>query len=141
MALSIPALNMKIVTSDIDELPGDLPVIQTYNEVKKVFPAEGVTATVVMEVDDVTAGAPTAAIAAFTERVDASDSGLFRPGTELIESEDGTVAQINIPTVGSGTDDASVDALNELRDEIIPPTLGAVEGASVNVSGDAAKLG
>ena len=138
VALSIPALGMKIVTSDIDELPGDLPVIQTYNEVKKVFPAEGVTATVVMEVDDVTAGAPTAAIAEFTERVDASDSGLFRPGTELIESEDGTVAQINVPTVGSGTDDASVDALNELRDEIIPPTLGAVEGASVNVSGDAA---
>ena len=58
VALSIPALNMKSVTSDIDELPGDLPVIQTYNEVKKVFPAEGVTATVVMEVDDVTAGAP-----------------------------------------------------------------------------------
>ena len=138
VALSIPALNMKIVTSDIDELPGDLPVIQTYNEVKKVFPAEGVTATVVMEVDDVTAGAPTAAIAEFTERVDASDSGLFRPGTELIESEDGTVAQINVPTVGSGTDDASVNALNELRDEIIPATLGTVEGASVNVSGDAA---
>jgi uncharacterized membrane protein YdfJ with MMPL/SSD domain len=126
------------VTSDIDELPQDLPVIQTYNEVKKVFPTEGVTAIVVMEVDDVTASAPTAAIAELTERVDASDSGLFRPGTELIESEDGTVAQINVPTVGSGTDQASLDALDELRDEIIPATLGTVEGASVNVSGDAA---
>ena len=138
VALAIPALGMKVVTADIDALPGDLPVIQTYNEVKKVFPAEGVTATVVMEVDDVTAGAPTTAIAELTERVDASDSGLFRPGTELIESEDGTVAQINVPTVGSGTDQPSVDALNELRDEIIPATVGAVEGASVNVSGDAA---
>jgi uncharacterized membrane protein YdfJ with MMPL/SSD domain len=138
VALSIPALSMKIVTSDIDELPQDLPVIQTYNEVKKVFPAEGVTATVVMEVDDVKAGAPTTAIAELIERVDASDSGLFRPGTELIESQDGTVAQINIPTVGSGTDQASLDALNELRDEIVPATVGTVEGASVNVSGDAA---
>jgi uncharacterized membrane protein YdfJ with MMPL/SSD domain len=138
VALSIPALGMKIVTSDLDELPQDLPVIQTYNEVKKVFPAEGVAATVVMEVDDVTAGAPTTAIAELTRRVDASDSGLFRPGTELIESEDGTVAQINIPTVGSGTDQASLDALDELRDEIVPATVGAVEGASVNVTGDAA---
>ena len=138
VALAIPALGMKVVTADIDALPGDLPVIQTYNEVKKVFPAEGVTAIVVMEVDDVTAGAPTTAIAELTERVNASDSGLFRPGTELIESEDGTVAQINVPTVGSGTDEASVDALNELRDEIVPATVGAVEGASVNVSGDAA---
>ena len=67
VALAIPALGMKSVTSDIDELPGDLPVIQTYNEVKKIFPAEGVTATVVMEVDDVTAGAPDAAIAALTD--------------------------------------------------------------------------
>jgi RND superfamily putative drug exporter len=138
VALSIPAFGMKIVTSDIDELPGDLPVIQTYNQVKAVFPAEGVTATVVMEVDEVTAGAPTAAIAEFTQQVNDSDSGLFRPGTELVESEDGTVAQINVPTVGSGTDQASLDALNELRDEIVPATLGAVEGASVNVTGDAA---
>src|SRR5918994_5553967 len=53
VALAIPALGMKSVTSDIDELPGDLPVIQTYNKVKKIFPAEGVTAVVVMEVDDV----------------------------------------------------------------------------------------
>ena len=30
------------------------------------------------------------------------------------------------------------DALNEIRDEIIPATIGEVDGASVNVSGDAA---
>src|SRR3954465_6278370 len=49
LALAVPALNMKIVTSGIDELPQDVPVIQTYNKVKQVFPAEGVTATVVVE--------------------------------------------------------------------------------------------
>jgi RND superfamily putative drug exporter len=63
---------------------------------------------------------------------------LFKPGTELIESKDGTVAQINIPTIGSGTDQASLDALNKLRDDIVPATVGKVEGAQVNVSGDAA---
>ena len=68
VALAIPALGMKSVNSDIDELPGDLPVIQTYNKVKKIFPAEGVTATVVMEVDDVTAGGPTTGIAALIEQ-------------------------------------------------------------------------
>ena len=64
---------------------------------------------------------------------------MFKPGTELIESKDGTVAQINIPTIGSGTDQASLDALNKLRDDIVPATVGAVEGATVNVSGDAAQ--
>jgi RND superfamily putative drug exporter len=137
VALSIPALSLKSVTSDIDELPGDLPVIQTYNQVKRIFPAEGVTATVVMEVPNVRAGAPTTAIAELTDQVDRFP-GLFKPGTELIESKDDTVAQINIPTIGSGTDQASVDALNKLRDDIVPATVGAVDGATVNVTGDAA---
>ena len=137
VALAIPALGMKSVTSDIDELPGDLPVIQTYNKVRAIFPVEGVTATVVMEADDVQAPGPTTGIAELTERVDANPK-LFKPGTELIESEDHTVAQINIPTVGSGTDQASLDALDKLRDEIVPATVGKVEGATVNVTGDAA---
>jgi len=137
VALSIPALGMKSVNADVSELPADLPVIKTYNKVKKIFPAEGVTATVVMEVPNVRAGAPTTAIAQLTDQVDRFP-GLFKPGTELIESKDETVAQINIPTIGTGTDQASLDALDKLRDDIVPATVGAVDGATVNVTGDAA---
>ena len=137
IALALPALGMKSVTSAVDQLPDDLPIIVTYNKVKKVFPQEGVTATVVMKVDDVKAGGPTTGIAALVDAVDRNPK-YFKPGTELIESKDGTVAQINIPTVGSGNDQASFDALNKLRDDIVPATVGKVEGASVNVTGDAA---
>jgi RND superfamily putative drug exporter len=128
---------MKSVTSAIDQLPQDLPVIVTYNKVKEVFPQQGTTATVVMKVDDVQAGGPTAGIAALVDAVDRSPK-YFKNGTELIESKDGTVAQINIPTIGSGNDQASFDALNKLRDDIVPATIAKVEGASVNVTGDAA---
>jgi uncharacterized membrane protein YdfJ with MMPL/SSD domain len=137
VALALPALGMKSVTSAIDQLPGDLPVIQTYDKVKEVFPQEGVTATVVMKVDNVNAGGPTTGIAALVAAVDRNPK-YFKNGTELIESEDDTVAQINIPTIGSGNDQASFDALNKLRDDIVPATVGKVEGASVNVTGDAA---
>jgi RND superfamily putative drug exporter len=137
VALAVPALQMKSVTSAVDQLPDDLPVIVTYNKVKKVFPQEGVTATIVMKVDDVNAGGPTAGIAALVDSVDRNPK-FFKPGTELIESKDDTVAQINIPTVGSGNDQASFDALAKLRDDIVPATVGKVEGASVNVSGEAA---
>jgi uncharacterized membrane protein YdfJ with MMPL/SSD domain len=105
--------------------------------VKEVFPQEGTTATVVMKVDDVKAGGPTAGIAALVDAVERSPK-YFKSGTELIESKDDTVAQINIPTIGSGNDQASFDALNKLRDDIVPATVGKVEGASVNVTGDAA---
>jgi RND superfamily putative drug exporter len=136
VALAIPALQLKTVTSDVDQLPQDLPVIQTYNKVKAVFPNEGVVATVVVEADDVRSGAAAAAIADL--RADVKSSDLFRSGTEVIYSDDGTVAQINVPTRGDGTDAASTNALDELRDEIIPATAGRVDGAIVNVTGDAA---
>jgi uncharacterized membrane protein YdfJ with MMPL/SSD domain len=136
IALSIPALQMKSVTSGIDELPQDLAVIQTYEKVKAEFPIEGVTATVVVEAEDTQSGAAADGIAAMTEDVEASDS--FLPGVEVAYSEDGTVAQIDVPTPGNGTDAPSNDALDELRGEIIPATVGGVEGVTVNVSGDAA---
>ncbi len=39
VALAIPALNMKTVISGVEDLPQDLAVIQTYNQVKEVFPS------------------------------------------------------------------------------------------------------
>ena len=136
VALAIPALQLKSVTSGIDELPQDLPVIQTYNKVKEAFPVEGVVATVVVEADDVRSGPAAAGIDELLAAVEGSDA--FRPGTEVLYSEDGSVAQIDVPTPGNGTDAPSVDALNDLRDEIIPATVGGVEGTTVNVTGDAA---
>src|SRR3954466_14334865 len=136
VALAIPALQLKIVTSGVEQLPQDIPIIVTYDKVKAVFPTEGVVATVVVEADDVRSGAVAAGITSLRAKVKASKA--FLPGTEVIYSKDGTVAQINIPTPGSGNDDASVHALNVLRDQIIPATVGQVPGTSVNVSGDAA---
>src|SRR3954468_13605366 len=44
--LAVPALQMKIVTSGVEQLPQDIPIIVTYDKVKAVFPTEGVVATV-----------------------------------------------------------------------------------------------
>jgi RND superfamily putative drug exporter len=134
--LAIPALQLKVVTSGIDQMPQDLPIIKTYDKVRAVFPTQGVTATVVVQADDVRSGAPAAGIAALLTRV--KDDKALRPGTEVTYSADGTVAQIDVPTPGNGTDAASVRGLNELRDTIIPATVGRAEGTTVNVSGDAA---
>jgi uncharacterized membrane protein YdfJ with MMPL/SSD domain len=136
VALSIPALQMKIVTSGVEQLPQDIPIIVTYDKVKAVFPTEGVVATVVVEADDVRSGAVAASITALRNEV--KDSKAFLPGTEVIYNKDDTVAQINVPTPGSGNDAPSTHALSVLRDQIIPATVGRTPGASVNVTGDAA---
>jgi RND superfamily putative drug exporter len=136
IALAVPALQLRVVTSGVDEMPQDLPIIKTYHTVKNVFPSEGVTATVVVQSDHVRSGATAAGIAALRSRVDASKS--FLPGTEITSNPAGTVAKIEVPTPGNGTDKTSLKSLNELRDTIIPATLGRVDGTTVNVSGDAA---
>jgi len=136
IALAIPALQLRVVTSGVDQMPQDLPIIKTYHKVKKVFPSEGVTATVAVQGDHVRSGATAAGIAALRSRVDASKS--FLPGTEVTYNPAGTVAKIEVPTPGNGTDKTSLQSLNELRDTIVPATLGQVDATTVNVSGDAA---
>jgi uncharacterized membrane protein YdfJ with MMPL/SSD domain len=136
IALAIPALQLRVVTSGVDQMPQDLPIIKTYHTVKAVFPSEGVTATVAVQADHVRTGATAAGIAALRSRVGASKS--FLPGTEVTYDTAGTIAKIEVPTPGNGTDAASLKALNELRDTIIPATVGRVDGTRVNVSGDAA---
>jgi RND superfamily putative drug exporter len=136
VALAIPALNMRIVTSGIDQLPQDLPIIKTYDKVRAVFPREGTTATVVVKADNVRSDATAAGIAGLLRQV--GNSKTFLPGAETTYSADNTVAKIDVPTPGNGTDPASTRALDELRGTIIPATIGRVGGSSVNVSGEAA---
>ncbi len=136
--LAIPALSMKIVVSSTDDLPQDLPVIQTYNVVRDAFPAEGVTADVVVEGDDVREGSQAATgIDLLVRRAEGSDKVL--PGTEITYNDDDTVALVAIPTVGTGSDEASADALEEIRNEVIPASIGRIDGVTVNVSGQAAQ--
>jgi uncharacterized membrane protein YdfJ with MMPL/SSD domain len=135
IALAIPALHLKTVVTGVDDLPQDLAVIKTYNRIKQVFPTEGVTATVVVQAENVRSGDVASGIADLRRQLQAS---IYPRGPDITYSKDGTVAQIDVPTPGTGTDAASTDALNEIRDQIIPATIGTSDGASVNVSGDAA---
>jgi uncharacterized membrane protein YdfJ with MMPL/SSD domain len=137
LALSIPALSLKMVVSSTDDLPQDLGVIKTYNKLRAAFPAEGVTADVVVKANDVRSGEPAAGIALLQRRAENSTNVL--KGTEVEYSNDGTVAKISIPTVGSGSDSASTKALEEIRNDTIPATLGGIPGVTVNVSGSAAQ--
>jgi RND superfamily putative drug exporter len=136
LALAVPALSMNIVTTGSDDLPKDLALIKTYDRVRDAFPEKGVAVNVAVEADDVRGGPAAAGIALLQRRANNSDNVL--PGTEVNYSRDGTVAEVVIPTIGNGNDDASNAALAEIRDEIIPATIGQTPGVTVNVSGDAA---
>ncbi len=137
LALAYPALDMKTANPGPESYPQDLAVVQTFNRVQDAFPSENSAATVVVEAEDVTAAAITDQI----DRLELRTGGdvLFPGAIEVRVNPDETVAQIAIPTAGDGYDDLSGRALDALRDDIVPATLGQVGGAEVSVTGPAAQ--
>jgi uncharacterized membrane protein YdfJ with MMPL/SSD domain len=136
-ALTVPALGMHTVVSGPDDLPRDIPVVQTFDRVTDAFPGEGAGAKVVVEADDVTSGPVAAAISSLRERAEASR--VVSGPVTVEESADGTVAAIDVPTVGSGSDASATAALERVRGQLVPAAFTDVPGADVNVTGMAAQ--
>jgi len=136
VALAIPALGMHTVVSGPDDMPRDIPVVQTYDRVTEAFPSEGATSEVVVEAGDVTTGPVAAAIAQLRHEA-AADSVVTGP-VGLGTSADGTVAVVTVPTVGDGSDAESTAALERMRGVLVPAAFDGV-AAEVNVTGGAAQ--
>jgi len=137
LALAIPALQMHIVTSSVDDLPQNLSVIKIYDRLKVAFPKEGVTVDVAVQADNVRNPRVAAGIAAMVRQAHQDKDAL--PGTDITVSKDHTVALVQIPTKGNGNDATSTGVLNQMRDEIVPATIGRVAGVEANATGNAAQ--
>ena len=137
IALAVPALGMHTVVSGAEDLPRDMPVVQTYDRVTEAFPNEAAGSTVVVEAEDVTSGPVAMAIGDLRSRV-AADREVNGPITQET-SADGTVASIVVPTVGKGSDARATVAMEHIRGQIVPAAFAGVSGAHVNVTGAAAE--
>jgi uncharacterized membrane protein YdfJ with MMPL/SSD domain len=136
VALAVPALGMNIVTSSVDDLPQNLAVVKTYDRLKAAFPKEGVTVDVAVQADNVRSPRVAAAIAQLDRQAHRTANVL--PGSDVTVSKDRKVALISIPTRGNGNDHTSTAVLNTVRHQIIPATVGRVDGVKTDVSGPAA---
>jgi uncharacterized membrane protein YdfJ with MMPL/SSD domain len=137
VALALPALGMVTAEGGDESLPQDLKVVQTINHVKDAFPSESNTASVVVEAKDVTAAPVTGAIDRL-ESETAKNRELYKGEADVEVSPDKSVAVVSVPTAGKGHDGPSNRALEDLRDNVVPTTLGEVRGVEVNVGGTAA---
>jgi uncharacterized membrane protein YdfJ with MMPL/SSD domain len=133
VAIAAPALQLHTAQPGPDSFPASLPIIDTYNRLQAAFPGTEIPATVVVKAADVNAPEVRGAIAQLKER--ALATGLMHEPIQVDVNQAGTVANIAIPIDGKGTDNASNDALDALRDDIVPGTVGALPGAETGVSG------
>jgi uncharacterized membrane protein YdfJ with MMPL/SSD domain len=135
VALAVPAYQLHTANPSIDTYPQKLLV--TYNRLKDAFPGTDVAASVVVKAPNVEAPAVQEAIGQLKWR--AIDSGVMNEPIDVDINSAKTVANINIPVEGDGTDSTSNQALAALREEIIPPTVGTLAGAEVGVTGTTAQ--
>jgi RND superfamily putative drug exporter len=133
VALALPALGMNTINPGAQGIPRDLPVMQTYDRIQAAFPGGPLPASVVVQADDVTAPAVREGIAEL--RAAALATGRMSEPVDVTVNPARTVAVVAIPLAGTGTDAASVAALEALRGEVVPDTIGAVDGVTANVTG------
>jgi RND superfamily putative drug exporter len=137
VALAVPALSLQTKVSGAEDLPRDIPVVQTYDRITAAFPGEAAGAMVVVKADDVSSGPAAAAIDDLVRKAEADPQ--VSGEVEVETSRDGTVAAVQIPTVGSGSDAAATEAMEGVRNQLVPAAFAGIDGAEVNVGGQAAE--
>jgi uncharacterized membrane protein YdfJ with MMPL/SSD domain len=136
LALAIPAFGMNLRMTGFGDLPRGLPIVQTYSTIQKAFPGSSSPATVVVRAPDVTRPTVQAALADLRQR--ALATGVMKQPIHTRVNGDHTIAQVDIPLVGSGEDARSEHALKVLRADVVPAALGRLPGAEYAVTGQTA---
>jgi uncharacterized membrane protein YdfJ with MMPL/SSD domain len=134
IALTVPAFSLNTATTGVDDI--SIPEIEPLKKFDAAFPGGNDPAVVAIQADDVRTPAVQDAIVQLKK--DALASGQMKGPIELEVSRDSTVAQLSIPLAGTSTDSASQAALASLRDDLLPSTLGEVEGVDYAVTGTTA---
>jgi RND superfamily putative drug exporter len=134
VALTIPAFAMNTATTGVDDIA--IPEVQPLKKFDDAFPGGNSPALVAIKADDVRTEPVQEAIVALKQQ--ALASGQMKGPIEVEASRDSTVAEISIPLAGTGTDAASQEALATLREDVVPNTVGQVDGVEYAVGGPTA---
>jgi RND superfamily putative drug exporter len=124
VVLAVPVLHIHTADSGIEGLPRSLDIMQTYDRMQAAFPGEQFTADIVVEGE-----LRESAVADLRSLARESDS--FNEPITVDTSPDGEIAVVHVPLAGSGTDQTSIDAVRELREDVVPDVLAGTEVAGV----------
>ena len=135
LAMAIPTLTLHTAQDGPKAFPSSAPTIETLDRLQAAFPGQASPAIVAVKADT---GAPAfrAAVHGLGAALVASHQGYGAISTDTNPAH--TVARIQIPLPGSGTDSTSTNALLALRGHLLPRTIGKVPGATYAVTGQTA---
>jgi RND superfamily putative drug exporter len=133
LVMALPVLNLHTAQSGLNAMPNSAPTVETIKKVGDAFGNGETSMTEVAIKADIDSPATQQAIAALKTKVNAAHLNTGSIDVEVNPSH--TVARVDIPLVGEGTDAKSNAALETLRDDILPTTVGTVESAEYAVTG------
>jgi uncharacterized membrane protein YdfJ with MMPL/SSD domain len=136
VALSIPALGMQFKNPGTEGMSRSEPIMHTLDRIEAAFPGASVPATTVIKAEDVTSPEVQAAIRDLHDKAIATGH-LSEPSSVDI-SPDKTVATVSMAIKGKGTDAESNRSLRVLRQDVVPVTVGTLDGAEIAVTGPTA---
>jgi RND superfamily putative drug exporter len=131
LALAAPALQMTTVQPGIDTFPQHL--LTTYNRLEAAFPGTEISADVVVKAADVESPEVRVEIQELTET--AVGTEVMNQPVDVKVNPEGTVAVVSIPVAGNGSDGPSNAALEALREDIVPATVGSLADTEIAVTG------
>jgi uncharacterized membrane protein YdfJ with MMPL/SSD domain len=136
IAMATPTLNMHTAKSGLDALPNSAPTVPTIKKIQANFSfGEADQSQVAIRAN---MDAPTTQKAITALKAKTVAAGITSGSIDEQVNQARTVARIDIPLVGNGTDSKSNGALRKLRNDILPATIGKVKGAEYAVTGSTA---
>jgi uncharacterized membrane protein YdfJ with MMPL/SSD domain len=136
LLMAVPVLNLHTAQSGLDALPNSAPTVPTIKKIQSEFSNGDVDQTQVAVRANIDSPATQQALASMKTQVE--KAGLNSGAIDMEVNAAHTVARVDIPLVGKGTDGESMSALNQLRDAILPATIGKVNGAEYAATGTTA---
>src|SRR5438093_2631261 len=109
VVMALPLLNIHTKLLSFTDLPGDIPIVQTFKKTQTAFPGAQTPAQVVISADDVTS--PSADWAIGQLKTEALATGQMSEPIQTFVNPDHTVARVELPLAGNGDNGASVAAL------------------------------
>jgi uncharacterized membrane protein YdfJ with MMPL/SSD domain len=137
LVLAIPAFSLHTANSGVNGLPKSIPIVKTFDRVQAAFPGGVEPAEVAITAPNVNAKPVARQVEALRAKLTA-DSQDFGATQSYRVAKDGKVAELRVPLAGDGTDARSQAALQKLRDDLIPGTIGQVQDAKAQVGGPTA---
>jgi putative drug exporter of the RND superfamily len=135
LALAAPVLALNTGTSGAATLPDRFESKQGYLLLREEFPRESTEPVEIAVAGDIETPAVRGALA----RLEQELAGRPIFGQPVVETnEAGTVARVTVPVAGNPDGERAIDAVRELRDEVVPRAFAGVE-ARLYVGGDTAE--